>query len=230
MAEKPEKKAIRQYRSGEVEQTRGEEIANAVTHGIGFLLGIAALAVGVAFAATRSSPKVVAAVSVYGAMMCILYLSSTLFHAFPPGSRAKRIFHVFDHCSIFLMIAGTYTAITLGPVDRVWGWALFGTIWGLAAIGIAIKSFFTGRFKILSTLTYLAMGWLILVALRPILAGIGTRGFAWLAAGGLCYSLGCIFYLDRRRKFAHMVWHLFVIAGSATHFFGILFHVILRKN
>lgn len=212
---------------GEVGQTVGEEIANSVTHGIGFLLSCAALAVGVVFAALHCNAKVVAAVAVYGATMCILYLSSTLFHAFPAGTRAKKVFHVLDHCSIYLLIAGTYTPIMLGPVNAAWGWSLFGVIWGLALVGIVLKAFFTGRFKLVSTIAYLAMGWLIVVAFRPVWRGIGPMGFLWLGIGGICYSLGCVFYLSRTIKFGHIIWHLLVIAGTVCHFFGILFHVIL---
>ena len=160
--------------------------------------------------------------------MCILYLSSTLFHAFPAGSRAKRVFQVFDHCAIYLLIAGTYTPIVLGPVSAGWGWSLFGVIWGLAVAGIVFKSLCTGRFQVFSTLTYLAMGWLVLVALKPIFSGLGPAGFLWLAIGGLCYSVGCVFYLNKRLKFAHAIWHLFVLAGTVVHFFCILFYVVLQ--
>ncbi len=219
----------KEYKDGEIEQSVGEEIANSITHGVGFLLSVAALVLCVVFAAKYRSAKEVTAVSVYGAMMCILYLSSTLFHALPQGSKAKRIFHIFDHCSIFLLIAGTYTPICLGPINAAWGWSLFGIIWGLAIVGIIMKAFLTGKFKVLSTIIYLAMGWLVIIAIKPIWSGIGPMGFLWLAIGGVCYSLGCIFYLARGFKFAHMIWHIFVIAGTVTHFFGILFEVILPK-
>ncbi len=219
---------MKNYKDGEIEQTVGEEIANSITHGVGFLLSIAALVVGVVLAAKHSSPKVTTAVSIYGATMCILYLSSTLFHAFPQGYRAKKVFHVFDHCSIYLLIAGTYTPVCLGPVNATWGWSLFGVIWGLALIGVIMKAFFTGRFKIISTIAYLLMGWLIVIAFKPLWASIGPKGFAWLAAGGISYSLGCIFYLNRRIKFAHMIWHILVLLGTTTHFFGILLHVVLK--
>lgn len=215
---------------GEIEQTVGEEIANSITHGVGLLISIAALTIGVVYAALHCHAKVITAVAIYGATMCILYLSSMLFHAFPSGSKAKRVFHVFDHCSIYLLIAGTYTPIMLGPTDAAWGWSLFGVIWGLALIGIILKAFFTGRFKLISTLAYLAMGWLVVIAFKPVWQGIGPLGFMWLALGGIAYSLGCIFYLNRRMKFAHMIWHIFVLAGTICHFFGILFHVILAKQ
>ena len=221
-------KRKRKYRDGEVEQTVGEEIANSITHGIGFLLSVAGLSVGVVFAALHGHAKIVTSVAIYGATMCILYLSSTLYHAIPPSNRAKRVLHVFDHCSIYLLIAGTYTPILLGPLDAAWGWSLFGVVWGLALAGILFKVFFTGRFKAFSTLTYLAMGWLVVVALRPVFRGLGPNGMLWLAIGGLCYSAGCLFYVNRRLKFAHAIWHLFVLAGTVVHFFAILFYVILR--
>lgn len=215
---------------GEIEQTVGEEIANSITHGIGFLLAIAALVVGVVFAARHSSAKVVTAVAIYGATLCILYLASTLYHAFPAGTRAKRIFHIFDHSSIYLLIAGTYTPILLGATRPAWGWSIFGVVWGLAFLGILMKAFFTGRFRTFSTITYLAMGWLVVVAFKPVWDGIGPSGFLWLAAGGLCYSLGCVFYATRSFKFAHAIWHAWVLAGSICHFFAILFHVILAHG
>lgn len=217
----------KQYVDGEIEQTVGEEIANSVTHGIGFLLSIAALVIGVIFAAKHCTAKVITAVAIYGATLCILYLASTLYHAFPAGTRAKRIFHIFDHSSIYLLIAGTYTPILLGATRPAWGWSIFGVVWGLALLGILMKAFFTGRFKTFSTITYLAMGWLVIVAFKPVWEGIGPAGFRWLAAGGLCYSLGCVFYVTRSYRYAHAIWHAWVLAGSVCHFFAILFHVIL---
>lgn len=228
--DRPGDAAKRKYIDGEVEQTVGEEIANSITHGIGFMLSCAALSVGVVFAALHCRAKVVTSVAIYGATMCLLYLSSTLYHAFPQGSRAKRVFHVFDHSSIFLLIAGTYTPILLGPVDAAWGWSLFGVVWGLALAGILLKIFFTGRYKVISTLAYIAMGWLVVVAIRPVFRAIGPWGMAWLAIGGVCYTAGCAFYVNRRMKFAHALWHLFVLAGTVTHFLGILFCIVLAKR
>lgn len=219
---------MKDYVDGEIEQTVGEEIANSIAHGVGFLLSVAALVVGVVFAARHCTAKVVTAVSIYGATLCILYIASTLYHALPSGSAGKRVFHVLDHSSIYLLIAGTYTPILLGATSPQWGWPLFGVVWGLAVLGIVMKAFFTGRFKTFSTLTYLAMGWMVVVAFKPIWDSIGARGFAWLVAGGLCYTLGCVFYVTRNWKYAHFVWHLFVLAGSAFHFFAILLHVILN--
>ena len=218
------------YVEGEIEQSPGEEIANAVTHGVGFLFAVAALAVGTVFASTHSSPKVVTAVAIYGSTLCLLYLSSTLYHAFPQGFRAKRVFHIFDHSSIYLLIAGSYTPIVLGATPPAIGWTIFGIVWGMAALGVVMKAFMTGRMKAFSNFTYLAMGWMIVFALKPLWNSIGPRGFAFLAAGGLCYSIGWIFYLVRSIPFAHAIWHLFVIAGSILHFFAILLYVILPNG
>lgn len=220
----------KQFVEGEIEQTPGEEVANAITHGIGFLLAVAALVVGIVFAAIHNSPKVITAVAIYGASLCLLYLSSTLYHALPPGSRAKRVFHIFDHSSIYLLIAGSYTPIVLGATAPALGWTVFGIVWGMATLGIVMKAFFTGRFKAFSNFTYLAMGWMIVFALKPLWHSLGAKGFALLAAGGLCYSIGWIFYIVRSFKFAHAIWHLFVIAGSVFHFFAILFYVILKNG
>lgn len=217
------------YVEGEIEQTAGEEIANAVIHGVGFLLAAAALSVGVVFAARHCGAKVVTAMAVYGASMCVLYLSSTLYHALPAGSGGKRVFHVFDHSSIYLLIAGSYTPIVLGATPPAIGWTVFGIVWGLAVAGIVMKAFFTGRLKTLSNISYLAMGWMIVFALKPLWASIGGRGFALLAAGGVCYSVGWLFYMARSFRFAHAIWHLFVLAGSACHFFVVLLYVILAR-
>lgn len=217
----------KRYVEGEIEQTAGEETANAVTHGIGFLLSVAALAVGVTMAARNCSAKIITAMAIYGASMCILYLSSTLYHALPARSRAKRVFHIFDHSSIYLLIAGSYTPIVLGATAPALGWSIFGVAWGIAICGIVLKAFSTGRLKTLSNISYLAAGWMIVFALKPLWRSIGAAGFAWLAAGGLCYSVGWIFYMIRSFRFAHAIWHVFVILGSACHFVVVVRHVIL---
>lgn len=217
------------YVDGEIEQTAGEEAANAVTHGIGFLLSAAALAVGVALAARHCSAKVITAVAIYGASMCILYLSSTLYHALPAATRAKRVFHIFDHSSIYLLIAGSYTPIVLGATAPALGWSIFGVAWGIAVLGIVMKAFSTGRLKTLSNISYLAAGWMIVFALKPLWRSIGPAGFAYLAAGGVCYSVGWVFYMVRSFRYAHAIWHVFVIMGSAWHFFAVLKFVILPR-
>ena len=199
-------------------QTSGEELANAVSHGIGFLASLAAIPVLVLLALRRHDAWQVAGVAIYGATLALLYAASTLYHALPAGGRAKRIGRVVDHGAIYLLIAGTYTPFSLGALRGPWGWTLLGIIWGLALVGIALKAGIGFRFPRLSTVVYLLMGWLALVAVRPLLARIGPAGFGWLLAGGACYTVGVIFYARPRMRYAHLVWHLFVLAGSACHF------------
>lgn len=164
------------------------------------------------------------ACAVFGASLVLLYASSTLYHALP-GGRAKRLFLILDHSMIYVLIAGTYTPFTLVTMRGPWGWALFGAVWGLAAAGIVFKSFFIGRLRALSTAAYVLMGWCVIVALRPLTSSLPPAGFGWVLAGGLAYTTGVAFYLCRWR-FAHAVWHLFVIAGSACHFWAVYRYVV----
>jgi hemolysin III len=210
-------------------QSPTEEIANAVTHGIGLVLSIGCLCVGVVLAAIRHNPWTIVSVSVYGATLCLLYLSSTCYHS-ARNARAKHIWNVLDHSTIYLLIAGTYTPFTLGPLREkagAWGWSLFGAIWGLALAGIAFQALFIHRWRILSTLTYLLMGWFVAIAIRPLWDAIGRGGVLWIGAGGLCYSIGIVFYLAKNTRYMHAVWHLFVLGGSILHFLGVLFYVVL---
>jgi hemolysin III len=203
-------------------QSRGEEIANSVSHGLALLAAIAGLPVLIVFAVERSDAAQVVGVSIFGAAMVALYLASTLYHALPPN-RAKRVFYLLDHSAIFLLIAGTYTPFTLGVLRGSWGWTLFGMVWGLAAVGILLKIFGWARHPVVSTGLYLVMGWLVLVAVQPLVAHLPREGLAWLVAGGLAYTLGVAFFvLDERVRYAHFVWHLFVIAGSGCHFVAVL--------
>jgi hemolysin III len=156
--------------------------------------------------------------------MILLYLASTLYHALPRG-KAKERFRVIEHCAIYLLIAGTYTPFTLGPLHGAWGWSLFAAIWGLAVLGVLTKTVIRGHHPVLSTALYLAMGWLILIAAQPLVARVHIKGLLWLAAGGLAYTVGVVFFaLDSRLKYAHFVWHLFVVAGTACHYFAILWY------
>ena len=209
------------------EQTLPEEIANAVTHGLGLLLSVGCLAVGVVFAALRHAPMRVTAVAVYGATLCLLYLSSTLYHSLPPG-RAKHLWNVLDHSSIYLLIAGTYTPITLAlAVERPgWGWSLFGTIWGLALLGILFEVAAPKLASYVSLPIYLAMGWVVVMAWSEIRAGLTADGFAMLVIGGLVYTLGVIFYVMDKVPYMHTIWHLFVLGGSVCHWVCITFYVI----
>lgn len=198
-----------------------EEIANALTHGVGALLSIAGLVVLVLFAAQDGGAMKVTSFSIFGAALVILYTASTCYHC-AQSHRWKRIWRKVDHAAIYLLIAGTYTPFTLLNLQGGWGWTLFGLVWGFALIGIAFKAFYVGKFEILSTLAYLAMGWVIMIAIKPALSSIQPSGLLWLAAGGLAYTFGVIFYAMRRLPYNHAIWHVFVLAGSACHFVAVL--------
>ena len=206
--------------------TLGEEIAHAITHGIGALLAIAGLAVLMVAAATRGEGAwQTVPCAIYGAAMVLMFTTSTLYHSFP-WPRVKRVFRVLDHEMIFLMIAGSYTPFVLITLRGALGWTLFGVVWGIAAAGLVFQGFFTGRFKGASTALYVVMGWIIAFALKPLLEQMSPAGIRWLVAGGLCYTLGAIVYLFKRVKYHHALWHLAVLAGGACHYFAILWHVL----
>jgi hemolysin III len=213
-------------KTDERRETPAEHIANAVTHGAGFGLSVACLVLLVVFASLRKGAWEVVSCSVYGATLVILYLASTLYHSihFP---RVRHVLNIIDHAAIYLLIAGTYTPYLLVPLRGGLGWSLFGVIWGLAVLGIVFQALFISRFKILSTLTYLAMGWMVVATIVPLLKVLPVMAIVWLAIGGVCYTLGTVFYVWQRLKFAHAIWHLFVLAGSLSHFFGILFFVAI---
>ncbi len=202
------------------EQTRSEEIVNAILHGIGAGLSIAALVVLIIYASIHGDIWHLVSFSIYGATLIILYLASTLYHSFPKG-KWKNILHVVDHSSIFLLIAGTYTPVTLTAMRGPWGWSIFGVIWGIALLGIILKIFWMGKLKFLSVGLYVIMGWLIVIAIKPLIERLETFSLIFLLAGGLSYSIGIIFYIWRRLKYSHGIWHLFVLAGSICHFFTV---------
>jgi len=202
-------------------QSLGEEIANSITHGTGVGLSIAALVILVVFAAKRSDAFKVVSYSIYGATMIILYLSSTLYHAFPQP-RVKKFFHILDHSSIFLLIAGTYTPVMIGTIRGGWGWALFGVVWALAILGINMKIFAMGKFKLFSTLIYVLMGWMVLIAINPIKEATNPAFLRWMLIGGISYTLGVVFYAWKKLPYHHPIWHLFVLGGSICHFFAML--------
>ncbi|WP_202080101.1 PAQR family membrane homeostasis protein TrhA [Caldalkalibacillus salinus] len=207
------------------EYTLKEEIVNAITHGIGFLLSIAALVFLVIYAAKDGTAWHVVTFSIYGATMIFLYLSSTLVHSFPRG-KVKDIFEVFDHSAIYLFIAGTYTPFTLIVIDGPLGWTLLGIVWSIAIVGIIFKSFFVKKFLFLSTVLYLVMGWLVVTAWGPLTSTLPPAGIALLVIGGVAYTIGSIFYVWRGFPYHHAVWHLFVIGGSAAHFFAVINYVL----
>jgi hemolysin III len=205
--------------------TLGEEIAHAVSHGIGALLSIAGLTVLVAYAALNGNAWHITSCSIYGATLIFLYTASTLYHGITQP-KAKQVLQRIDHAAIFLLIAGTYTPFTLVNLRGAWGWTLFGLVWGLALLGVVLETLVKRRIRWLSLTLYLGLGWLVLIAIKPLLASVATGGLVLLLAGGLCYSLGVIFYVWRRLAYHHAVWHLFVMAGSALHFFSIFYYVV----
>ena len=199
-------------------QSLGEEIANAVSHGLGFLLAVAALPILVVFAARRGGAADVAAAAVYTATMMLLYGVSTVYHSLPPG-RAKHWFNRLDHAAIYVFIAGSYTPFALGALRGGWGWTMFGIVWGLAALGVTVKLFNRLKHPLWSTALYVAMGWVVLIAVVPLVQRMPGTALAWLVAGGLAYTLGAAVYLfDNRLRYVHFAWHVFVMAGSACHF------------
>jgi hemolysin III len=203
------------------------EILNSITHGVGVLLSIAALVLLVVFASIRQPDawKIVS-FSVYGFSLILMFTASTLYHSIQ-NKRLKNYLNIFDHCSIFILIAGTYTPFTLVSMRGGWGWSIFGIIWGLAIAGVVFKLFFyTHRMRFVGSMIYLAMGWLILIAIRPLLEYVPEGGLWLLLAGGLCYSLGIIFYLRQKNRFNHVIWHLFVLGGAICHFFSIFLYVL----
>lgn len=203
----------------------GEEIANALVHGLGVLLSIGGLVLLVTFASLRGNVWHVVSCSVFGATLILLYTTSTLYHSVP-GHRAKRILRILDHSAIFLLIAGTYTPFTLVSLRGPWGWTLFGVIWGLTVIGVIFKVTMLRRWTIPSVVLYLAMGWAAVIAVGPLLRTVAPGGLALILAGGLAYTVGVVFYAWERLPYNHAVWHGFVLAGSVCHFLAVLFFVI----
>jgi hemolysin III len=204
-------------------QSKGEEIANSVSHGVGLLAALAAFPFLVASVLQRGDTLAIVSAAVFATSMVLLYFTSMLFHAFPAG-RTKRVFQVLDHAAIYLLIAGTYTPFALGVLYGPWGWTLFGLEWGLAAAGIALKSFGGIRYNTLSTWVYLVMGWLIVIAAVPAWTLLPRVGLTWLFAGGIAYTAGALFFLAERIRYFHFVFHLFVILGTTCHFIAVFFY------
>ncbi|WP_442602215.1 PAQR family membrane homeostasis protein TrhA [Paenibacillus sp. KN14-4R] len=202
-----------------------EEIANAITHGIGALLSIAALVLLVVFSSINGTPWHVVSFAIYGTTMILLFVSSTLVHSFPEG-KIKDWFEFCDHSSIYLFIAGTYTPFLFVVLKGTLGWTLFGVIWGIAIGGIVFKIFFTKKFLFMSTLFYIAMGWLMITAWNPLVAKLPQGGIILLIVGGALYTLGTVFYVWRGFPYHHAVWHLFVLAGAIAHFFMMFNYVM----
>jgi len=198
-------------------QTAGEEIANAVSHGVALLASIALTPVLVALALRRNDPGAVAGAVVFGVTMSLLYGASTMYHATPHGSRAKLVWRKIDHSAIYLLIAGTYTPFALSAMRGALGWTLFGIIWTLAVAGVALKIGPGLRYEKLSLVLYVGMGWLGVIVARPMASALGYRGLFWVIAGGALYTSGVVFYVRDRLMYRHFVWHLFVMGGTACH-------------
>lgn len=208
--------------------TRGEELANSITHGTSALLTCAGAAVLITLASLNASAWHIVSFSIFSGALILLFVFSTLYHSFK-SPKVKYVFEVLDHSAIFLVIAGTYTPITLVTLHGPLGWWLFGIVWGLALAGIVMKAFFTGRFRLVSTLIYLGMGWMIMMAGKPLVASLPAGGITFLVLGGVFYSLGSLFYLSKKLPYHHAIWHLFVFAGALCHYFTLLFYVLPQK-
>jgi len=205
-------------------QSLGEEITNSITHGVGIGLSIAALVILVVLASRRGDAWRIVSFSIYGASLILLYMSSTLYHS-SVNPKIKKIFRIIDHSAIYLLIAGTYTPVTLTLMRGAWGWTLFGLAWGMAIGGIIITALLLDKLKSLLVLSYVAMGLLVVIAIKPMMQVVPRGMIIWLFIGGACYLLGIIFYLWKRLPYHHPIWHIFVLGGSISHFLGILFYL-----
>jgi len=206
------------------QQSTAEERANSLSHGIALVAALISGPYLIVRATRRADAAFIVGTSIFCATVVILYLASTLYHALPAG-KSKRVFRLLDHSSIYLLIAGSYTPFTLGVLRGAWGWSLFGILWALAVAGIALKSFGRGYNPIFSTSLYLLMGWLVVVAVVPLFSRVPVAGLLWLLAGGLFYTAGVAFFAtDSRLSFGHLIWHLFVMAGTACHYFAVLWY------
>ncbi len=214
---------------GRREQTPREELVNSLTHGLAVALSIAALTILVVFSSLQRDPWKIVSFSIYGAALVALYTASTVYHAVA-SKRLRPFLRQIDHSCIYLLIAGTYTPFMLVTMRNAWGWTLFGLVWGLAAAGILFKVFFTGRFEAVATLGYILMGWIAVIAIKPLVQTMPPGVWPWLVGGGLCYTFGVVFYAMGRLRYNHAVWHLFVVAGSLLHFLSFLLFVLPVKS
>jgi hemolysin III len=206
-----------------------EELISSISHGVGACLSIAALVVGVVLSVIYNNAWCVVSIAVYGSTMILLYTMSTIYHGLRPNS-GKKVFRVIDHCSVFLLIAGTYTPYTLVTLRGPLGWTLFGIVWGAAALGITLNAINLKKYAIFSMICYLVMSWDIVIAIKPMIANLAVGGLVFLLLGGVAYTVGAVLYLiGRHKKYVHCIWHFFVLAGSSMHYFSILFYVVLAK-
>lgn len=204
-----------------------EEVWHSATHGFGILLSIVGLCVLVAFASIKGDAIEIASSAIFGASLIFAYSSSTLYHAIT-NEKAKQIFRQFDHASIYFLIAGTYTPVALVSLGGVWGWSIFVVVWSVCFIGMVLKFLYPNRFKRLSLFLYLLMGWFIVIAIGKLLEHMDTNGFLLMLLGGIFYSVGVIFYVKKSIPYNHVIWHIFVLLGSISHYFMVLFYIILK--
>lgn len=202
-----------------------EELANSITHGVGLALSIVGFVVLLVLSIMQGSAWHIIGCSIFGLTLVLAYLASTLYHSLHRSS-FRRVLQILDHSAIYLLIAGTYTPFTLINLRGFWGWTLFALVWTLSLAGIAFKFMHGDRFKIISTIGYVALGWIAVIAIKPLFAAVPLAGITWLFAGGLCYTVGVIFFAWKRLPFSHAVWHLFVVAGSICHYCAVLFYVL----
>ncbi len=206
-------------------QSPVEELVNSLIHGVGALLSIGGVSVLVVFASLYGTAWHIVACSIYGVTLILLYVVSTWYHA-ARSFHSKQVLQVIDHACIYLLIAGTYTPFMLVIFPPGWGWSLFGVEWGLAVAGVVLKIFYVNQFNVISTLVYLGMGWLILIAIFPLIEYLSLAGIVWLFLGGVAYTAGTVFYLKEQVRFSHAIWHVFVLTGSICHYFAIFFYVL----
>jgi len=206
------------------EQSRPEELANSLSHGAGIVAALIGAPILLVHAVRHGDTAFIVGTSLFSATIFLLYSSSTIYHALPAG-KAKRVFRVLDHSLIYLLIAGTYTPFTLGVLRGAWGWTLFGIVWGLASVGVALKASGKASNPIFSTTLYLLMGWVVVIALEPLVTRVPTPGLLWLLAGGLSYTAGVLFFaIDSKLRYGHLIWHSFVLAGTACHYYAVLWY------
>jgi hemolysin III len=205
--------------------SKKEELLNVITHGIGFLLSVIALIFLVVHASLEGTVWHIVSFAIYGSSLVVLYLASTLFH-FSKNQKTRNRLNVFDHASIYLLIAGTYTPFALVTLHGSWGWSVFGVVWGLAVTGIILKLFFTGKYNILSTVLYISMGWIIVIAIVPLVHALPFNGLMWLFGGGLFYTIGAVIFLIDKIPYNHAIFHFFVLGGSACHFVAVFYYVL----
>jgi|TARA_R110001599_G_scaffold73034_5_gene202250 hemolysin III len=205
-------------------QSLGEEVANSISHGLGLVAAIVGTPFLILSAIDYADMSFIVGVSIFSATMIVLYLASTVYHAMPQG-KAKYVFQVIDHSAVYLLIAGTYTPFMLGVLEGVWGWSLLAAVWTLAMVGVGLKAFGKASHPAVSTTLYVILGWLILIAIKPLVALMETNGLLLLVLGGVLYTLGVVFFvIDSRLRYGHLVWHLFVVGGTVSHYFSIFYY------